>query len=134
MRDTARAERQYHVTAFRRCSGLASCFLQGTDMASRFAAQFLDGFHNAFSSDTRNRWLAGRVDVENEDAVGVGESGAELLQQVAGAGVAVRLEDYMNTLEGALARRSQRGANLRGMMAVVVDHADVGDPTSQLET
>jgi len=45
----------------------------------------------------------------------------------------VRLKDHVDALESALARRSQSGANLRGMMAVVVDYAYAARPAFVLE-
>src|SRR5258708_27648606 len=39
----------------------------------------------------------------------------------------------MDALEPALARRSQSGADLRGMMAVVIDHAYAAGPAFVLE-
>src|SRR5262249_15724708 len=101
---------------------------------SRLAAKLLDSRDHALSGNAGNRRLAGRVDVQNEDAVGVRESGTEFFEQIGGSRIAVRLEDHVDRFELTLPRRSQRCASVRWVMAVVGDHADVGKPAAQLET
>src|SRR5260370_27265772 len=83
-----------------------------------------NGRDHALSGDAGNGRLAGGVDIEHADGVGVRECGAEFVEQVAGARVAMRLEDHVDALESALPRRRKGRTNLRGMMAVVVNHAD----------
>ena len=83
--------------------------------------------------DAGDRLFAGGVDGQDDDCVGVAECGAELFEQIAGAGVAVRLEDDMDAFVSALARGSERGANFRGMVAVVVDDGDAAGLTTLLE-
>ncbi len=93
----------------------------------------LDGFGDAFAGDPCDGRLAGCVDIEHADGVGVRERCAEFFQQVARAGIAMRLEDCVDTLESALARCRESGADLRGMMAVIVNHADAGGRALELE-
>src|SRR5258708_33683326 len=93
----------------------------------------LDGFGDAFAGDPCDGRLAGRVDIEHADGVGVRECCAEFFQQVARAGVAMRLEDCVDALESTLARCRESGADLRGMMAVIVNHADAGGRALELE-
>src|SRR5215472_5858 len=45
----------------------------------------------------------------------------------------MRLEDHVDAVEPALARRREGGANLGGMVAVVVDHAHTGGAAAKLE-
>ena len=77
--------------------------------------------------------LAGGIDVEDEERVGIGKGGGEFVHQVAGAGVAVRLKDDMQAAEPALAGRGQGGSDLGGMMTVIVNHADSGSLPAKLE-
>src|SRR5258708_13159981 len=93
----------------------------------------LDGFGDAFAGDPCDGRLAGRVDIEHADGVGVRECCAEFFQQVARAGIAMRLEDCVDTLESALARCCESGEDLRGMMAVIVNHADAGGRALELD-
>src|SRR5262249_1267632 len=96
-------------------------------------AGLLDLGHHGFAANAGNGRLAGGIDVENDNAIGCGESRTEIREQVAGAGVAMRLKDNMNTIEAALPRGSQRGANLGGMGAIVGDHAHPGGASAKLE-
>src|SRR5262245_66468687 len=94
-------------------------------MPRGLAAKFLNCGNHAFPIDTWNRRLAGRVNIENNDAIGVGKGRSELFQEVAGAGIALRLEDNVDSLESALARRFERSADLSGEMSIIVAHADI---------
>src|SRR6266404_2268778 len=80
-----------------------------------------------------NGLLAGGIDIEYEDRVGVGEGSGEVVHQIAGPRVAVRLEDDVHAMESALASGSESGANLGRMVSVVVNHADAGGLTPKLE-
>ena len=74
------------------------------------------------AGDARNRRLARSVDVEHQNRIGIAECVGEFIQQQLRARVAMRLKDNVDLAEATLPRRSQRGADLRGMMSVVVDH------------
>ena len=71
-----------------------------------------------------DRRLAGGVDLGQQHRVGLAEHLDEILEAVARARVAVRLEGQHQApaREGA-ARRRQRGGHLDRVVAVVVDHA-----------
>src|ERR1700730_15719147 len=62
------------------------------------------------------------------------KSGGELDHKITRAGIAVGLKYHVDFAEAALAGGSQCGANLGGMMAVVIDHADAGYLSAQLKT
>ena len=91
-----------------------------------YHAQPLNGFRDLLAGCAGNRGFAGRVDIQHQHIVGVRKGRAELFQQVARAGVTMGLEDYMNAPGTALARCRQGGADLRGMMPVIVHHSDAG--------
>ena len=57
----------------------------------------------------------------------------ELVQKIEGAGVAVGLEDDVNLPVAALAGRGEGGANLGGMVAVIVHHGDAARLAAQLK-
>ena len=46
----------------------------------------------------------------------------------------MRLEDYMNLAQAAIFSGRKRGANLRGMMAVIIHHPHATHPALQLKT
>src|SRR5438067_4577340 len=69
--------------------------------------------------------LTGRVDVGQHEDVDLVERLQEFVEQVAGAGVAVRLEGRHQPAREALPRGAQRGADLLGMVRVVVHHEHV---------
>jgi hypothetical protein len=74
--------------------------------------------------DPRDLALAGGVDLRHEQHVRVVEGGHELVPEVAGARVAVGLEDDDDPPIVNLARRSQGRADLGRVVSVVVDHVD----------
>ncbi len=65
-----------------------------------------------------------RVNIQDEDAIGLMKGAGEIVQQRLRASVTVRLEQNVNALEAAGPRGRQRGANFGGMVAVIVDHRD----------
>ena len=66
-------------------------------------------------------------------SVGVVEGVEEVVEEVARARVAMRLERDDQAAAEALACRAQRGADLRRVMAVVVDHQDAALLAAHLE-
>ena len=57
--------------------------------------------------------------------VGLIEGAREIVPEMLRAGVAMRLEQHEQAIEFAAARGFERGANFRGMMAVIVHDRDV---------
>ncbi len=86
-----------------------------------------------FGCDAFDRLLAGGINIEQAECVGVGKGGGEFIHQIASASEAVRLEDDMHAPKSALASRGQRRPNLRGMVSVIVDHADARRRAFELE-
>lgn len=69
-----------------------------------------------------DRCLARRVDLAEQQHVDLGEHPGEILEQVAGPGIAVRLKgDHQAALRPAVPDRAHSGGDLPGVMAVVVD-------------
>src|ERR1700682_1625971 len=93
LRDRARAEKHHVIARTRellhdRGQRFGSVERDHIAMAAR--AQSL---YQRVAVDTGNRRLAGGIDRRDDDVIGVVEAGAELLEQVAQACVAVRLHD-----------------------------------------
>src|SRR5947209_9395688 len=107
--------------------------VEGRNMMRIFLAEALNGRSYALAANAFDGRFAGGIDVEHQNSVGVGEGGAEFFQEVAGAGVTVRLEDHVNPVEAALAGSREGGANLGGMVSVIINHADVGHAALELK-
>ncbi len=105
--------------------------------AAKSGANSTRGPLNALGEPLRrhagNRLLAGRVDGQHDHRVGVAKCASELVQKISGARVPVRLEDDVNLAAAARARSGQRGANLGGMVAVVVDNRHAARLAALLE-
>ena len=79
---------------------------------------------SACGCDALDRRFRRRVDIEHVHAIGLMKGAREIVHQRLRARVAVRLEQHVNASKAAGARGRERGANLGGVMAVVVDHGD----------
>src|SRR5271170_3265953 len=80
-----------------------------------------DRFGQPLAGDAVNRSLACGVDIGDHDDVRLIERALKILPEILRARIAVRLEKHQQALEPAAARSFERGANLRGMMPVVVN-------------
>ena len=76
------------------------------------------------AGDAGQGLFAGGINGNEFQGVGLSKSGGELVKQVAGAGVAVGLEENMDVAVAALAGGGKGGTNFSGVVAVVVDHGD----------
>src|SRR5262249_31535992 len=95
---------------------------------------FANSPRKRLSRDSLDRLLAGGVDVQHDQRIGICEGRGEFIHQVASPGVAMRLEDDVNLEVSALARSSQRGTNFRWVMCVIVDDGYADSLTAKLET
>ena len=71
--------------------------------------------------------VADEVDVRNDDGVGMGEAGGELVEEEACSGVLVGLEDAEEAAAGAevvVAYGAECGVDFGGVVTVVVDDGD----------
>src|SRR6266700_288822 len=80
--------------------------------------------HEVIAIDAFDRRLAGRIDLRDDDRIGVVEAGAELLEQRLQTGIAMRLHHGDDLAVGRFARGLQHGRDLHRMVAVIVDHRD----------
>ena len=78
-----------------------------------------------------DRRLAGGIDVGQQDGVGAADHLHEVLEAVARAGVAVRLEgEHQAPARERAARRGERRRHLDRVVAVVVDQREVPPPAA----
>ena len=108
----------------RRCGGELAGPRQRRHMAMAVAEQPVD---QRVAVDALDRRLAGGIDIGDDHHVGVVEAGAEFLEQMGQARVAVRLHDGDDLARGGGARGAQHGGDLDRMMAVIVDDGDAVD-------
>src|SRR5271170_6140540 len=93
LRDAAGAEGEDDVVGFAAFDDTGDGLVAGGGV---FDAVTIDGGNQRLRRDALNGIFAGGVDVEDLDGGGVVESGDEVVEEVARAGIAVRLEDHMN--------------------------------------
>ena len=80
--------------------------------------------HKVIAVDARDRRLAGRIDLGDDDRVGIVEAGTKLLKQRLQPGEAMRLHHGDDLAVGGLPRCLEHRRDLDGMMAVIVDDGD----------
>ena len=80
-----------------------------------------DRVGDRLAANARQGGFARRVNIGDDDMIGVVESRAEFVPQRLGAGIAMRLEHRQDAFAAGRARGRERGANLGRMMRVVVD-------------
>ena len=85
-----------------------------------------DCLREKLAGDAFRRRFAGGVNIRQHENVGVVEGAAEIVPKMLRARVAVRLKKYQQALVAAASRGFERGANFRGMVAVIVDQRDAG--------
>ena len=123
--DRAGAHRHQHVAglehgAERFIERLDLFHENGLDLAAR-----AHGAADGAAISGRDRLFACGIDLGDQQRVTAGEHGRDVVEQVARARVAMRLESQHQAAAGvALADGVERGSDLGGMVSVVVDDAD----------
>src|SRR5262249_12179641 len=79
------------------------------------------GIGDGLTADSGNRRLARRINIGDDDAIGLIKGGAKLIAQRLGARVAMWLKHCQHPLASGRTRCRQGGADFRGMMRVIVD-------------
>jgi len=106
----------------------------GGEVGGELNLRALDACGQALGCYAGDGFFAGCVDGQDYNSIGIRERTTKLVQKIKGSGEPVRLEDDMNVLVAALAGCGQCGANLGGMVAVIVDDGDAARLATQLET
>src|ERR1700739_472733 len=107
--------------------------VHGTNVMDVLVSGFTDSGDKGFAGDAGDRRFTGRIDVGEDQQVGLIEGTAELVPEMLRTRVAMGLEKNQQTVELAAASSFERGANLRRVVAVVVDDRDVVDGTFYVE-
>ena len=84
-------------------------------------------FHERITVDTGNRCFARRINIGDDNGVGIVETRAEIFEQIFDTGVPVRLHHRDNVTLCAGTGGGEDGGNFHGMMTVIVDHGYVVD-------
>src|SRR5262245_60713230 len=108
--------------------------LHRADVVDVFVAGFANGACQRLAGHAGNRCFAGGVDVGDYEQVGLIKGAREFLPEMLRAAKTVRLKQHQQAVELAAAGGFERGLDLRGMMAVVIDDGDVVDRTFDVET
>ena len=97
MRDRAGAQADHIVAGANKAGNGGGQILRTIDRAGVAVAAELQPFDQSIAIDARDWRLSGGVDRGDQDRIGIVEAGAELVEQVAKARVAVRLDDGDDT-------------------------------------
>src|SRR5579864_6934786 len=85
-----------------------------------------DRLREKFPGNTFRGRFAGGINIRQHQNVGQVEREAEVVPQISCSRVTVWLKEYQQALVAAASRRFERGANFRGMVAVIVDQRNTG--------
>src|SRR3989454_1151736 len=131
--DVARTNRQDGVAGTRFAEQVFDAFLHGAAEDHVLVAGGADGIREGLAGDPRNRRLAGRVDIGQHEHVGLVECAAKLIPEKFGARIAMRLEKNQQPVELATPCGVERRANLRGVVAIIVNQRDAVDGALDVE-
>src|ERR1700678_1435738 len=92
-----------------------------------------DSCGEEFGGDFWNWLFAGGVDGQYGHRIRQGKCRGELRDEVAGAGIAVGLEDDVNLVVAALAGGGECGGDFGGVVTVIVDDGDAVGAAAKLE-
>src|SRR6185312_15205295 len=124
LRDTARAQKHDIVAGFRDLPDDARELFRPFERDHIAMPARADTLHQSIAIDTRDRWLTGGIYGRDDHMIGVVETRAELLEEIAQPRITMRLHDGDHAFFGRGARGFQHRADLDRMMRVVVEHRD----------
>src|SRR5260370_32872056 len=125
--DVAGADGENGVSGTRLLQQVFDAFLHGAKIVDVLMTGVANGARKGFAGHTRDGRFAGCVDVEQHENGRWVKGEAEFVPKVLGAGVAMRLKEDEQAIELAAAGGFEGGANLRRVMAVVIDPGDAID-------
>src|SRR6267143_1769305 len=125
--DIARANGKDGVSGTRVFQEVLDAFLHRTKIVDVLVTGFANGGGKPFARYALDGRFACRIDIEQHENLGLIERAAKIFPKVLGAGVAMRLKEHQQPIELAAAGRFESGANLSGVMTIVIDHGDVVD-------
>src|SRR6267154_473076 len=127
--DVARTNGQDGVSAPRLFQEIFDAFLHGAEIVDVLVAGFSDGARQCFAGHAGDGGFAGSVDVEQRENVGLIEGAAEIVPEMLGAAVTMRLKEHEKPVELAATGCFEGRTNLGRVMAVVVNYGDIVDHT-----
>src|SRR6266568_871706 len=125
--DIARADGEDCVPGTRLFQQVFDAFLHGAKIVDVLVTGLANGSRKRFTCYARDGRFAGRIDIKQNKDVCLIERAAELIPEVLGTRVAMRLKEHEQAIELAAAGRFERGANLGRVMAVIIDNCNVID-------
>ncbi len=126
--DVTGAHRQHHVAVTHDAGQGIRQFVERLEQHGLHATPRADRATERFAVRAGDRGFAGRIHLGDDERVGIRQHLRELVEQVARARVAMRLEDqHDTTVRPALARGLDGRRDLGRMMAVVVHDRDLAD-------
>src|SRR6266481_479983 len=131
--DIASADGEDGVPRTRLLQQVLDAFLHRTKIVDVLVAGIANGGRKSFAGHAGDGRFAGGVDVQQRKDVGLIEGAAEIVPKMLGARVAMGLKEHQQSIELAAAGGFERGTNLGGVMAVIVDHGDVIDYALDVE-
>src|SRR5262249_13926893 len=121
LRNVTRPETDDYVTRLRQPLDHARKILWPVERNSLTMAVRPQRLHQSVTIGACNRRFTGRIDIGNDDRVGIIEASGELLEQRSKPCIAVRLHDRDHAPAAGFACSPQHGADLYRMMAVIID-------------
>ena len=118
------SHRQHQIAGLGDVHNLLDSFLKRGAVADVGA---VDGLDQGERIDAGDGSFTGRVNVDDTNNVRSLKAIAKFMQQVASASVAMRLKQHEDAFESALTGRFQGGANLCGVVAVIINDSDAAD-------
>jgi hypothetical protein len=131
--DIACANGQDGIAGFGFAQQILDAFLHRAKVEHILVPRLANRFSECLAGYPGDSRLTGAVDVGEHQDVGEVEGAAEIVPEVLGAGIAVRLEQHQQTIVLAPTRSLERGADFGGMMAVIVNDCNVVDNAFDLE-
>src|SRR3989442_8138084 len=132
--DASGPDGQDRIARTRLPDELLDALPHGSKIENVLMARVTDCAGERLARDPGNRSLARRIDIRQNENIGLIERAAEFIPEMLRACIAMRLEKNEQAVELSPARPLERGANLRKGMGVNVDYRDVVHQPPDVET
>src|SRR5438067_9078823 len=97
-------------------------------------SKVLDTSYQSLGSNARNRRLGRGIDIHYVHTVGLVKCAPKFVHQRLRSGVAMRLEQHVNSCVAAGAGSRESCTDLRRMVPIIVNHGDSARRAADLET
>ena len=133
LRDAARAERQDHVAGFRATRDGVDARAGRRRVLHAAMSELPHAIHQRLRGHTLDGLLGSGVNIQHHHLIGRVKSPREIVHQVLGPRVAMRLKQHVNPLRQTRFRGRQSRQDLGGMVPVIVDDRNASLVSSDLE-